>query len=94
MERLSAASTPVLRSILDGQPLTEAKVLFAWRIAAGAALARAATVSWSATGTLVVCAESSAWRLELVRAKSVIADRLGGLLGRDAVRRIQIVERR
>jgi hypothetical protein len=94
MERLDSASTSVLRSILNGQPLTDAKVAFAWRIAAGPALARAATVALSATGTLLVRAESSAWRLELVRAKSVIAERLGMLLGRDAVRRIQIVERR
>lgn len=94
MERLDATSTSVLRDILNAQPLTEAKVTFAWRIAAGPALARAATVSWSATGTLTVHADSSAWRLELVRAKGIIAERLGALLGREAVRRIQIVERR
>jgi hypothetical protein len=94
MERLAATSTSVLRSILDGQPLTEAKVAFAWRIAAGPALARAATVSWSPAGTLVVYADSSAWRLELVRAKSMLAERLRLLLGREAVRRIQILERR
>jgi len=94
MERLDATSTSVLRDILHAQPLTEAKVTFAWRIAAGPALARAATVSWSAAGTLTVYAASSAWRLELVRAKGIIAERLGALLGREAVRRIQIVERR
>jgi hypothetical protein len=93
MERLDATSTSVLRDILRDQPLTEAKVAFAWRVAAGPALARAATVSWSATGTLVVRADSSAWRLEVVRAKSLIAERLGVLLGRDVVRRIQVVER-
>jgi len=94
MERLDSSSTAVLRSILAGQPLTEAKVAFAWRVAAGPALARAATVSWSPAGTLVVQADSSAWRLELVRAKGVLTERLRGLLGREAVRRIQIVERR
>ncbi len=91
MERLDAASTRVLRSLLDGQPMTDAKVHFAWRMAAGPALARAATVSWSA-GTVIVRAQSSAWRLELVRAKGVIADRLRHLLGPDAVRRVHIVE--
>ena len=81
MERLDATSTRVLRSLLEGQPLTEGKVTFAWRIAAGPALARAATVSWSAAGTMIV------------RAKGLIAERLDWLLGPDAVRRIQIVER-
>jgi hypothetical protein len=93
MERLDATSTRALRSLLEGQPLTEGKVTFAWRIAAGPALARAATVSWSAAGTMIIRAESSAWRLEIVRAKGLIAERLDWLLGPDAVRRIQIVER-
>lgn len=93
MERLDSTATRALRSMLEGQPLSEAKVTFAWRIAAGPALARAATVSWSAAGTLNVRAESGAWRLEIVRAKGLIAERLGWLLGPDAVRRIQILER-
>jgi len=93
VERLDATSRTVLRFILAGQPLTEAKVAFAWQIAAGPALARAATVSWSPTGTLVLHADSSAWRLELLRAKGVLAERMGQLLGREAVRRIQILER-
>ncbi len=93
MERLDSTSTRVLRSLLEGQPLTEAKVAFAWRVAAGPALARAATVSWSAAGTMIVRAESSAWRLEIVRAKGLIAERLGWLLGPDAIRRIHVVER-
>jgi hypothetical protein len=49
-------------------------------------------VSWSETGTLVVRVTSSAWRLEVVRAKGVIADRLTRLLGPGAVRRIQIIQ--
>jgi hypothetical protein len=93
VQRLDQASTRALRTLLDGQPLTEAKVMFAWRVAAGPALARAGRVSWSSGGTLVVRAESSAWRLELVRAKGLIADRLRGLLGPDAVRRIDILDR-
>ncbi len=93
MERLGTTSTAALRSLLDGQPVTEAKVAFAWRIAAGPGLARAGTVAWSGDGVLTVRAESSAWRLELVRAKATISQRLSALLGRDVVRRIQIVER-
>ena len=93
MERLDATSVRAVQSMLENQPLTEAKVTFAWKIAAGPALARAACVSWSSTGVLVVRAESSAWRLELVRAKALIADRLRLLLGPDAVRKIQIPER-
>jgi hypothetical protein len=92
VHRLDRASTGALRALLAPQPLTEAKVLFAWRIAAGPALARAATASWS-HGRLIVSTDSPAWRLELVRAKGVIADRLRQLLGPGAVSSIRIVDR-
>jgi hypothetical protein len=92
MHRLDRAAAGALRALLEPQPLTEAKVLFAWRIAAGPALARNAAASWS-DGRLIVRADSGAWRLELVRAKGVIADRLRQMLGPGAVSAIHILDR-
>jgi predicted nucleic acid-binding Zn ribbon protein len=90
MKRLDQAATNALRTLLEGQPTTEGKVAFAWSVAAGPALARAATVRWSENGTLHVVARSETWRQELARAKPVIAQRIGHLVGPGVVRRIAI----
>ena len=77
--------------LLDGQPMSDGKISFAWRIAAGPSLGRAATLSWSPTGALMVRARTEAWRREIVRARPLIQARLGELLGPDAVRRMTIL---
>ena len=90
MKRLDQTALTALKSILETQPTTEAKVSFAWTIAAGPALAQAATVTWSETGTLHVVARTEAWRQELARARPLIARRVADLVGQDVVRRIAI----
>jgi hypothetical protein len=90
MQRLDQTAVRALRTLLDGQPTTAAKVEFAWRIAAGSNLARAASVSWTPAGTLHVRARSDAWRHEIARARPIIDARIADLLGPDVVRRITI----
>jgi hypothetical protein len=90
MKRLDQTAVRALKTILDGQPTTDAKVSFAWTIAAGPTLARAATVTWSETGTLHVIARTEAWRQELARARPLIIQRIADLIGQDVVRRITI----
>jgi hypothetical protein len=90
MQRLDQTAIGMLCRLLGDQPTTPAKVEFAWKIAAGSSLARAATLSWSANGILRVVARSEHWRTEIVRAKPVIATRLGQLLGPGVVRRLTI----
>lgn len=90
MELLDVTATRALRQLLATQPTTPAKVAFAWAIAAGPQLGRAATISWLEDGTLQVLARDEAWRHEISRARSVIADRLSHLLGPDVVRTIQV----
>jgi len=90
LEPLHSTAPSALRALLVGQPTTPAKVAFAWKMAAGPALARASTPVWSAEGTLYVRASTDAWRQELRRAKPILLDRLGGLLGKDVVRRIEV----
>ena len=90
MEPLSSTAAPALRTLLNDQPTTSAKVTFAWAIVAGPALARAATPVWSSDGTLYIRARSDAWRRELRRSKPVLLRRLGDLLGADVVRKLDI----
>ena len=90
MEPLNSTATRALRTLLAGQPTTEAKVAFAWQIAAGPALGRAATASWSEDGILHVRARTAAWGQEMRRARPVILERLHHLLGPDVVRRLVI----
>ena len=90
MEPLSSTAAPALRTLLNDQPTTAAKVAFAWAIVAGPALARAATPVWSSNGTLYVRARSDAWRSELRRSRPVLLQRLSELLGADVVRRLDI----
>jgi hypothetical protein len=90
MKRLDQTAITALKTMLETQPTTEAKVSFAWTIAAGPTLARAATVTWSETGTLRVTARTEAWRQELARARPLIARRVADLVGDNVVRRIAI----
>ncbi len=91
MERIDTTAARALRQALDAQPLTAAKVTFAWTLAAGPALARSATVSWN-DGVLSVVAKSEAWRYELVRSRPVILQRMAQLLGAGVVRGLRVLE--
>lgn len=94
MESVSTTATHTLRHMLARQPLTPAKVVFAWRVAAGPALGRAADARWDAsgTGTLTLQARGATWHRELTRAVPVLKDRLQFLLGPDVVRAIRVTE--
>jgi hypothetical protein len=87
---LRSASTRALQSLLNDQPVTAAKVVFAWQIAAGPALSRATALAWSDEGTLRVRARDGAWRNEVARARAMIAQRLEQLLGPGVVKKIVI----
>ena len=89
---LHSASARALQSLLNDQPVTAAKVAFAWQIAAGPAMARATSPIWSGDGVLRVRARDAAWRREVTRARPLIAQRIGQLLGPDVVKRIVIEE--
>ena len=85
MERMDRTAFDAVRAALDGQPLSEGKVKFAWSVAAGPTLARAGSPVWL-DGTLSIIAKSDPWHRELERARPVIMKRLRELLGDDAVR--------
>lgn len=89
MERLDRTATRAVRQLLEAQPLTEAKVRFAWTLAAGPALARATTLTFT-DGVLTVRTRSTAWHQELTRAEGLLRARLDELLGAGAVRRLTV----
>lgn len=89
MESLHITATHALRLLLDGQPTTPAKVAFAWRMAAGAALARGTEPDWR-DGVLVVRARTEAWRKELRHARPILTARVQELVGPDVVKKIVI----
>jgi len=88
---LRDAATNVLTDLLARQPTTDAKLSFAWQVAAGPAMARASRTSW-ADGTLRVTPRDAAWQRELQRARPMLAERLARLLGPDVIRSIVILE--
>ena len=94
LESLRSTSTVVIKSLLDSQPTTSAKVLFAWQIAAGPALARAGTAEWSAADrTLRIAARDALWARELRHARTTIQTRLQHWLGSDVIERVVIENR-
>jgi hypothetical protein len=90
MEPLRTASTWALQTLLHDQPVTAAKVAFAWQIAAGPAMARATTPAWVGDGILRVRARDAVWQREASRARPIITQRLEQLLGPGVVEKIVI----
>ena len=90
MQPLQQTATTALRQALAGQPTTAAKISCVFRIAAGPALGRAAEITWTEDGTLRVTARDTRWRSELRRAKPVVLERIGLMLGPGVVRRLVI----
>jgi hypothetical protein len=86
----SPLATQSIREMLARQPLTPAKVVFAWRVSAGPNFSRASRAAF-ADGTLSIRTASVAWRKEIERAAPLIKERLAGLLGRNIVRWIVVI---
>ena len=87
------AAQQAVAALLHRQPLTAAKVRFAWRAAVGSAMAAATSVALDAHGTLRVAAAGGHWHRETARSAAVIRRRLAALLGPGVVRRVAVQER-
>ena len=98
MARLPPALTPrPLRDILPDavaeslrdQPMSQAKLEFAWRTAAGAAVARLSTVTLDGT-TLRVEVPGPLWAVEIERARDGLLQKLARVLGPGIVERLVV----
>ena len=72
--------SPVISQLLRKQPMSPAKLSFAWRTAVGETIHRASTVTLTKEGILEVWAVDQHWRREIQRATPVIIPRLQRLL--------------
>ena len=86
---LQNVASGVLADIIRRQPASRERTTFAWTVAVGPALARAAAVSLDNT-TLRVTPRDARWAREIERARPAILARLQALLGSDAVKDIHI----
>ncbi len=86
---LQNVATGVLADIIRRQPASRERTTFAWTVAVGPALARAAVVSLDDT-TLRVTPRDARWAREIERARPAILARMQALLGSDAVKDIHI----
>ena len=90
MDALDTTAARALRTLLDSQPTTPAKVAFAWRMSAGPALGRATSAEWRPDGVLIVRASTPAWLKELRHARPLLVARVRELVGPDVVKRVII----
>lgn len=70
-------------------PLSVEKVVFAWRFAVGAPLARTTSVQLR-DGVLHVQARDAAWRREIERSRHLILPRLVSVLGAGLVTSLRV----
>ena len=91
MEPLNFTAARAMRTLLANQPTTDAKIAFAWQVAAGPALGRAASVRWDVEGTLHVRPSTAAWTAEIRHARPILRGRMNELLGDEVVKRIEII---
>ena len=85
---LTTLADSVLPELLARAPLTPEKIDFAWRLAVGAPVHRACTITLT-NGTLAVSVPDRAWAREIERSLDVILVRMQRMLGRETVRRIE-----
>ncbi len=82
-----------LGDLLKRQPMSDAKVKFAWLTSVGPSVARATSVVLDAAGTLRVTTETEHWRREIARSRVVIARRLAALMGAGTVKKLSVKRR-
>jgi len=93
MRPLSSALPGALAELLRDTPLSPGKVAFAWRAAVGPAIEQATEVKLEG-GTLIVDAATRQWVSEVRRSSALILRRMQTLLGQDAVKDLEVRERR
>ena len=90
MEPVQHLVSSLIARIVGPAPLSIEKVMFAWRVSVGPALARLTRVTLGHDGVMNVVVEDGRWVRELERSSSTILERLRELLGAEEVRRIEI----
>lgn len=91
MKPIQPIMSDVVAKLVRSAPLSAEKVLFAWRMAVGAMLARVTAVRLRSDGCLLVHLQDERWRPELQRAAAVVRARMAAVLGDDVLREVCLV---
>ena len=89
MQPVQSFAPAVLAAVIRRQPASPARTAFAWSIAAGPAMARAASVD-ARDGVLVITPKDARWSREIERSSATILARVQLLLGPDEVTSLRI----
>ena len=89
MQLLQTFAPDVLAAVIRRQPPSPARTAFAWSVAAGPAMARAASVE-ARDGVLVVTPKDARWSREIERSSATILARVQALLGSQEVTSLRI----
>jgi predicted nucleic acid-binding Zn ribbon protein len=89
MKPVSTVVPAAIVHMLERQPLSQAKVSFAWHWAVGPAVDRATTISLR-EGVLQVRATDVHWRREIERSTHLILARLDAMLGAGIVKALKV----
>ena len=92
MQPFQSFAAGVIGEVIRRQPASPARTVFAWTVAAGPAMARAASVE-ARDGMLFITPKDARWAREIARASDTILQRVQHLLGPEAVTAITICER-
>jgi predicted nucleic acid-binding Zn ribbon protein len=79
----------VIAQAIRRQPASPARLAFAWSVAAGPQMARAASVE-ARDGVLLVTARDARWAREIERAATTLLDRVQALVGPTEVTSLRI----
>jgi len=89
MKPVSTVVPAAIVQMLERQPLSEAKISFAWHMAVGPAVERATTIALR-SGVLQVTTTDPHWRREVERSTHLILARLDAMLGAGIVKELRI----
>jgi predicted nucleic acid-binding Zn ribbon protein len=89
VQPLQTFAATVLAGVIRRQPESPARTAFAWSIAAGPAMARAASVE-ARDGVLLVTPKDARWSREIERSSATLLARVQALLGSDQVTSLRI----
>jgi len=90
MESIQALIPAVVARAVRPAPLTPEKVVFAWRVAVGAALARVTRVRLTADHALEVEVDDARWCEEIERSGDIVLARVQAVLGAEHAGRLLI----
>ena len=93
MEPIQPLLASAVAALVRRSPMSTEKVLFAWRAAVGAAVARATTVRLDSDRVLAVEVQDDGWADEIERSKAVVLVRLQEMLGAESIERVHVLRR-